>query len=242
MNNELDETTKPIGARFGEAFFCIGYLIFTFAVAFIMQSRFISLPKYLGARPDRLRNGFGFMLAFLLGFGDAFHLIPRIILNLKGELKRKNTLFGLGNLISSITMTVFYNILIKMCDSLEYYGEAYNLWIERSILILTIIRIVLLLMPQNEWQAGGANKKWAIIRNIPFAMIGVLTVVGIVRVIQHMQLYPASFYIQLIIAVVLSFLFYLPVAIFAHDRPKLGILMIPKTMCYIWMLSVICFF
>ena len=39
-----------------------------------------------------------------------------------------------------------------------------------------------------------------------------------------------------------NFLFYLPVAIFAHDRPKLGILMIPKTMCYIWMLSVICFF
>ena len=242
MNNELNETTKPIGARFGEAFFCIGYLIFAFVIAFIMQSRFISLPKYLGARPDRLRNGFGFMLAFLLGFGDAFHLIPRIILNLKGELKRKNTLFGLGNLISSITMTVFYNILIKMCDSLEYYGEAYNLWIERSILVLTIIRIVLLLMPQNEWHEGGANKKWAIIRNIPFAMIGVLTVVGIVRVIQHMQLYPASFYIQLIIAVVLSFLFFLPVAIFAHDRPKLGILMIPKTMCYIWMLSVICFF
>ena len=156
MNSELDETTKPLGARFGEAFFCIGYLIFAFVIAFIMQSRFISLPKYLGARPDRLRNGFGFMLAFLLGFGDAFHLIPRIILNLKGELKRKNTLFGLGNLISSITMTVFY--------------------------------------------------------------------------------------MQIIIAVVLSFLFYLPVAIFAHDRPKLGILMIPKTMCYIWMLSVICFF
>jgi len=74
---------------------------------------------------------------FLLGFGDAFHLILRISLNLKGELNRKNTLFGLGNLISSITMTVFYNILIKMCDSLEYYGEAYNLWIERSILVLT---------------------------------------------------------------------------------------------------------
>ena len=242
MNNELDETTKPIGARFGEAFFCIAYLVFAFVVACIMQSKYSSLPKGIDARPDRLRFGFGFMLAFLLGVGDAFHLIPRIIFNLKGSLKKKNAIFGMGNLISSVTMTIFYNILIKMCDSLEYFGEEYNLWIERAILALTIVRILLLLMPQNMWQLGGANKKWAIIRNTPFVMIGLLSVIGIIRVMQYMQTYPASFYMQIIVAVVLSFLFYMPVAVFAHDRPKLGMLMMPKTICYVWMLSVICFF
>ena len=230
---------KPKAARYGEGAFCVIYLVFILTAAIIMR---------LGAKqlynPDTvslpyLKLSFGFMLAILLGGGDAFHLIPRIIFNFKGSLPKKNFLFGLGNLVSSITMTVFYDILMSMGDSLEYHESMYNLGIENAILILTIIRIILLLFPQNKWYSGEENVRWAIIRNVPFALIGILTIVGYINVIHHRMNYPLSMYVQIIIAVALSFSFYLPVAIKGKSNPKLGMLMIPKTICYMWLITLI---
>ena len=41
---------------------------------------------------------------------------------------------------------------------------------------------------------------------------------------------------KMAIAIGLSFLFYLPVAFGSKKHPKIGILMIPKTLCYVWMI------
>ncbi len=41
------------------------------------------------------------------------------------------------------------------------------------------------------------------------------------------------------IAVALSFAFYLPVVLFTHIIPMMGMLMLPKTVMYIW---IICMF
>ena len=83
--------------------------------------------------------------------------------------------------------------------------------------------------------------KWAWIRNLPFVLIGIFTVIGYVRVIDHAMNYGTGIYIQIILAVILSFLTYLPVAVYGKLRPKLGMLMIPKTLCYVWILAVITF-
>ena len=235
------ENTKPLGARLGEAGFCICYLVFVLIVAIFMHNKEVSLFAESGPSPDYYRYGFGFLMAALLGGGDAFHLIPRIIVNIRGDMWKKQTFLGAGNLISSITMTLFYNILIAMGDSMEYSPTEYNYDIENAILVLTIVRIILLLFPQNKWYSEEPVRKWAIIRNVPFAIIGLLTVVGVFNVISHANNYPAAFYVNIMIAVILSFAFYLPVAILGKEKPKLGMLMIPKTMCYIWMMAVIAF-
>lgn len=235
------ENTKPLGARLGEAGFCICYLVFVLIVAIFMHNKEVSLFAESGPSPDYYRYGFGFLMAALLGGGDAFHLIPRIIVNIRGDMWKKQTFLGAGNLISSITMTLFYNILIAMGDSMEYSPTEYNYEIEKAILVLTIVRIILLLFPQNKWYSEEPVRKWAIIRNVPFAIIGLLTVVGVFNVISHANNYPATFYVNIMIAVLLSFAFYLPVAILGKEKPKLGMLMIPKTMCYIWMMAVIAF-
>ena len=44
----------------------------------------------------------------------------------------------------------------------------------------------------------------------------------------RLRIFPAS-----AILITLSFLFYIPVALFARRKPALGMLMIPKTICYI---------
>ena len=235
------ENTKPLGARLGEAGFCICYLVFVLIVAIFMHNKEVSLFAESGPSPDYYRYGFGFLMAALLGGGDAFHLIPRIIVNIRGDMWKKQTFLGAGNLISSITMTLFYNILIAMGDSMEYSPTEYNYDIENAILVLTIVRIILLLFPQNKWYSEEPVRKWAIIRNVPFAIIGLLTLVGLFNVISHANNYPVAFYMNIMIAVLLSFAFYLPVAILGKEKPKLGMLMIPKTMCYIWMMAVIAF-
>ena len=242
MSNEINEKeTKPLGARLGEAFFCVIYLVFMVIVVAHMAGKTKGMTPMLGETPDYYRYAFGFLMGALLVGGDAFHLIPRIIIDIRGSMWKENVFLGAGSLISSITMTLFYNILIAMGDSMEYSPDEYNYGIEKAILVLTLIRIILLLFPQNKWYTKEPARKWAIIRNVPFVMIGILVVCGLFNVMKHAIHYPESFYLTIIIFVILSFAFYLPVAILGKEKPKLGMLMIPKTICYMIMMGVIAY-
>ena len=245
---EATKDKRPKGARYGEAFFCLFYLLFMVGMIIIMKIRYDAVYT-VGqvdfndpGRMDAHRFTFGIMLAFLLVFGDCFHLIPRIVYDFKGKLKKKDFMFGIGSLVSSITMTFFYNILIGFADSMEYRGLEYNMFIEKGILALTIIRVVILLLPWNRWFSSEPNVKWAVIRNIPFVLIGILTVCGLINVIRHARIYPVGFYKTMIVCIILSFLFYLPVAILGKKYPKLGMLMVPKTICYMVLIYAICFY
>ncbi len=243
-----NEIQKPLGARLGEAFFCILYLSYMIFLAVLMKQKYENgvsqiddlylIPEYM----DVYRYSFGFMLAVLLVGGDAFHLIPRIIINFRGSIPKQDFFLGFGNFISSLTMTVFYNVLIGMADTLEYSETEYNYPIESAILIFSLIRFVIIMLPLNGWYSGKPNRRMAVLRNIPFAIIGCLTAVGLLEVMAHAHNYHTGFYNIILISVIFSFIFYMPVAIFGKEKPKLGILMIPKTICYMIMMSVICFF
>ena len=237
----MRENDKPFGARMGEAGFCILYLVTLIIFLFIIRGKWAAADDDSLYNPEFVRYRFAFLLTLLLLIGDSFHLIPRIIENLKGRMERQTFYLGLGNIISSITMTIFYNLLMKAGDGMEYHYEAYNLWVEQAILWLTVLRIALLLFPQNRWFSQEGNRKWAIIRNVPFAIIGLLTIIGYFRVISNASNYAVSIYVQIIVAVALSFLTYLPVAILGKEKPKLGMLMIPKRICYVWILAVLTF-
>ncbi|MBQ8084638.1 MAG: hypothetical protein IJ232_00855 [Lachnospiraceae bacterium] len=124
---ERKKGEKPFGARMGEASFCIIYLIYIFVIAGVLWSKYkmsdtidYTETYYL----YKIRYISGFVMAMFLGCGDAFHLVPRIIVNIKDGIKNQE--------------------------------------------------------------------------------------------------------------------FYLPVAIKGKENPKLGMLMIPKTICYMWMMGVIC--
>lgn len=234
------EDKRPAGARLGEAFFCIAYLV-SITVMIIFLKRFFEDAAAVGNKVDAYRFSFGYMAAILLVGGDAFHLIPRIIYDLKGSLWKKDFLFGLGNLVSSITMTLFYNVLIGMGDSMEFTRISFNILVELAILILTLIRIVILLFPQNKWFKNEPAPKWAVKRNVPFAIIGILTVIGFINIMANNVNYPGLFYLIIVACVLGSFIFYMPVALKGKEKPKLGMLMIPKTVCYIVMIAVITF-
>ncbi len=83
-----------------ETLFDTVYLITVITLGVIMIRRG-------GNRQYRL---FGIM-AVVLGLGDSFHLVPRAIALCTTGLENFTTALGIGKLITSVTMTVFYVLL-----------------------------------------------------------------------------------------------------------------------------------
>ena len=173
------------------------------------------------------------MMAVVLGCGDAFHLVPRAIALCTTGLENYTAALGVGKLITSITMTLFYVLLYYVWRLRYQVNDKKELTM--IVWILALLRIVLCLMPQNAWMRTEAPLSWGIYRNIPFTILGVLIVVLFYRSAKAEQDKPFRF---LWLAVVISFACYIPVVLFADTVPPVGMLMIPKTCAYVWVVLI----
>ena len=171
---------------------------------------------------------FGIM-AVTLGAGDAFHLIPRAFALCTTGLENFTVALGVGKLITSITRTVFY-ILLYYVWRLRYQVKNQK-GLTVSVYLLSALRIILCLFPQNKWTSADAPLRWGILRNIPFALLGLLVIVLFYR--SAKQHHDSSFR-WMWLTIVLSFGFYIPVVLWADTIPMIGMLMIPKTCAYVW--------
>lgn len=200
-----------------ESIFDICYLLFAVGtgVLLLMRSHGRRLVTFLGA------------MCVTLGLGDAFHLVPRVLNYwLAGDF---TAALGIGTLVTSLTMTVFYLLL-------EYVRRIRcGIRGEKAVLCLTwllaALRISLCLMPQNQWISPDAPLSWGVIRNVPFAVMGMMAVALWLRSAKGD---PAFKWMWL--AILLSFAFYFPVVLFADALPIIGMMMLPKTCMYIWMM------
>lgn len=173
------------------------------------------------------------MMAVVLGCGDAFHLVPRAIALCTTGLENYTAALGVGKLITSITMTLFYVLLYYVWRLRYQVNDKKELTM--IVWILALLRIVLCLMPQNAWMSAEAPLSWGIYRNIPFTILGVLIVVLFYRSAKAEQDKSFRF---LWLAVVISFACYIPVVLFADTVPPVGMLMIPKTCAYVWVVLI----
>lgn len=169
------------------------------------------------------------IMAVTLGFGDAFHLIPRAVALCTTGLQDNTAALGMGKLITSITMTLFYVILYYVWR--ERYKITGKNELTISVWVLAALRIALCLMPQNEWLSATPPLSWGIYRNIPFALLGLLVVIVFYRSAKEKNDRSFRF---LWLTIVLSFGFYIPVVLFADSIPLIGMLMVPKTCAYVW--------
>lgn len=181
-----------------------------------------------GERTPRLLAG---IMALVLAGGDAFHLVPRIRVILTGDGKGLKAVLGRGKQITSITMTLFYLLLWNI--GLIEFSPANSLFWSVSVYILASVRILLCLMPQNRWSERYSPQNWTIWRNIPFVLQGIM-VAGLFFVGRNIV--PGIRYMYL--AIILSFAFYLPVVFWSNRNPKVGMLMLPKSCAYLWMLVI----
>lgn len=171
---------------------------------------------------------FGWM-AVVLGAGDAFHLVPRALALCTTGLENYTVPLGLGKWITSVTMTIFYVLLYYVWR--KRYHIIGKKMVTAAVYGLAGIRILLCMMPQNQWLSAQAPLSWGIYRNIPFALLGLLIIVmfyGSAR--EHKD----TAFRWMWLTIVLSFGFYIPVVLWADTIPMIGMLMIPKTCAYVW--------
>ncbi|WP_099188364.1 hypothetical protein [Tepidibacter mesophilus] len=203
-----------------------------FHVFYLGTVFYMSLKMISAGKNDKMIKLFGIM-AFTLGAGDSFHLIPRIYALLTTGLEANAAALGIGKLVTSITMTFFYALLIRIWeirfDIKEDKGIRVFAW------ILLVSRIILTLMPQNKWALYDAPVTWGIYRNIPFTILGVLI---LYLILKESAKHKDEAFKKIGIGIIISFACYLPVVLFATTYRLVGILMIPKTLAYLWVVYI----
>lgn len=199
-----------------------------FDIVYLVTVIILGIRMIRGSKGQKQYLLFGIM-AVTLGCGDAFHLVPRAIALCTTGLEHYTAALGIGKLITSVTMTLFYVLLYYVWRSRYQVngqrGTSIAVW------ALALVRIALCLMPQNAWTSAAPPLSWGIYRNIPFAILGALIVVLFFRSARENQDRPFRY---LWLTVVLSFACYIPVVLFADAVPAVGMLMIPKTCAYVW--------
>ena len=199
-----------------------------FDVVYLATVITLGVKMILGSGRCRQYRLFGAM-AVTLGCGDAFHLVPRALALCTTGLKSYTAALGVGKLITSVTMTLFYVLLYYVWRArYEVQGSRGT---TLAVWVLALARIALCLMPQNAWTSATPPLSWGIWRNIPFAILGALIVVLFFRSARERNDAPFR---HLWLTVVLSFACYIPVVLFADAVPAVGMLMIPKTCAYVW--------
>lgn len=206
-----------------EAVFDIAYLLLAMGLGIYMLIRGGSGAAYLAGA-----------MAIVLAGGDMFHLVPRIRLiaaNSRGDgaeaEKRLAKALGWGKLITSITMTVYY-ILLWQLGQMLFPSEGALTW-GIAVYVLAALRVVLSLLPQNAWGENGNGLRMSVIRNVPFFAIGAIVAV-------YFAIHAAGAFGLMWLAILVSFGCYAPVLFWVEKHPALGMLMLPKTCAYIWML------
>ena len=206
----MRENSKKNMPDIMEAIFDAGYLIFDLIAGILF---------FVFSKGNPLFILYGVLTLTLCG-GDAFHLVPRIIRAVHGSSERIRRQLGIGLQVSSITMTVFYIILLYVWK-LTFPELNAPAAVEAMIWISAIIRIVVCFM------------KLSILRNAVFAVTGIGVII-LYAISGNANGYHMT---RMVAAIIISFGCYLPVTLFSKTKPKVGLLMIPKTCAYMWIIA-----
>lgn len=209
-----------------------GNLEIAFDIMYLVSAFIIGIVLLMTSSSD-LHTLSGIMTIILV-VGDSFHLIPRIKVIITKNEKALRTALGRGKQITSVSMTLFYLLLWQI--GLQISSTTVLPFWNCLIYAMAVLRVVLCFLPANRWVDVKPPVKWGIYRNIPFFIIGIMVSIlfflnrNVILSIHYMWL-----------AILLSFSFYLPVVLFTNRNPKIGMLMLPKTGCYLWIISMCLF-
>lgn len=186
------------------------------------DSMYLIFVLFLGIRILLLRksnSGLIGAMTLLLGLGDSFHLIPRIVAQATVDGFEVNAagLF-LGTRISAMTMSLFYLLFYYY---IRREMKKTNRVLDILVPVLFLIRIVTVILSFN--QAASMD----LISNAPFVLMGIINIALLYRERANKN------FGKLYIFLFFSFLFYVPVVLFKNTYPTIGTLMMPKTVMYV---------
>lgn len=212
-------------ARFFEDGFNVAYLATIWVLVASLWRRQASAEA--GERPLAFR----FALAFtLLAAGDTFHVGFRVLASAGATSASvagvPMSLLGLGMMTTAYTVTGFYLVVVDVRRARLGRRDGW-FWFMQTMLV---VRLVLMALPGNEWEAAVPPWGMGLVRNLPLALAGVPLAALLIREGAADRAWRNIGW-----AMVVSFACYLPVILFAAKVPALGLLMIPKTIAYVVM-------
>ncbi len=192
------------------------FIVSVMGIALLMISK--SFPQFLSG-----------VMAFVLVVGNLFYFVPRIAYALSGRTVKIAVGIGRGRQINSITLTVFYVLLwhIALLSLHPYFSN----WVTDFFYFLFIVRIFLCLLPQNRWTAVKPPVFWAVARNVPFFMQGIMVCL---LYFWGREKYAALHFMWLAIA--LALLTYAMIAFLPCKNNGKKIVWVLNALCYPWML------
>lgn len=221
----MDETAR----MWMEITFNIAYLITVWGLVIVMFQRHRFLPEEEKSLRAYIIGAFA-----LLALGDTGHVGFRVLAYARGDLLTANAiptgqvgLVGLGALATAITVTFFYMLMVYIWK--ERFGKALGAF-EWFLLAMGVVRLVIMLFPQNEWNNTVPPQPWSLYRNLPLVIQGLGVAFLILRDAARAQ---DRTFTWIGISILVSYAFYTPVILFVQVAPMVGMLMIPKTLAYV---------
>lgn len=210
--------------------FNIAYLTAIWALVIIMFRRREEVTPANRTLANLLIGAFA-----LLALGDTGHVGFRVLAYAMGGLEgtsitvfgRELGLVGLGALATAITVTFFYALVLFMWR--ERFQKPLGVF-GYFLLAVGVIRLVIMMFPQNQWNNVVPPEPWGIIRNIPLIIQGLGVMFLILRDARAANDRTFTLIGFMILA---SYTFYTPVILWVQQVPMLGMLMIPKTLAYV---------
>jgi hypothetical protein len=213
----------------GEVLFNLAYLVLVWALVIAM------IRRYPQVSAESRRLGRLFIWAFaLLALGDTGHVGFRVLAYAMGNLETtfkiggaEVGLVGAGVFSTSVTVTLFYVIMLMLWRG--RFGKPYG-WFGGLLFAAAVVRLGLMLLPQNEWNRVVSPQPWATYRNLPLMLLGI----GVAYLMMRDGVGRDDRVFKWISGMILaSYSFYVPAVLFVERIPALGMLMIPKTMAYV---------
>lgn len=212
-----------------EVSFNVLYLVVVWSLVGLMWQRRNSVAEEKRPLANLFMGAF-----FLLALGDTGHVGFRVWAYALGGLESRLVLFsqeiglvGLGALATSITVTLFYVLVLLLWQ--RRFRKPYG-WFGYVLLAAAALRLILHLFPQNEWNNVVPPQPWSIYRNLPLMLQGLGVAYLILRDAWAAR---DRTYIWIGVMILTSYAFYMPVIFLVQRVPLVGMLMIPKTLAYV---------
>jgi hypothetical protein len=211
--------------------FNVLYLITICCLVGAMWRRKLQVPAS-GRRPA----AFILLAFFFLACGDAAHVGFQVIAFALNKMTEPVTVFGtnlfllpLGGLATAVTFTLFYAAMILAWAA--RYNKSIGIW-GWALFALAVIRSFIMMLPGNGWNTSFGSGPLYVYRNIPLMLMQVGLAVLMLR---DAVAAGDTLVRRIAILILVSFSCYAPV-VFLYERfPAVGMLMIPKTICYVTM-------
>lgn len=167
-------------------------------------------------------------LCLLLGLADAVYLIPRMYAVLTTGIEDNLKSMGWGRMGNAVIITLLYAILYDAYNI--RFNKKKNNPLDKTIYGLAIIRILISLLPGNQWFELLPSSTFAIARLIPLALLGIL--LALITYI-HGKKFDDRNYIFIGVLVLLSIFFLEPRAFLPEDTNWIPIFAILRTIVFL---------